>query len=630
MKKVLLSMIILVLAIGTFIMPSSAKVVSTKNATSGQMVYVAGNPDMYPIEYYDEKDNKYKGLAPEMYEKISKDSGVDFAYVSAGNKNKQSSLAENDQVEMISVFEEDAVKGLKSKVLLFDYKKDGETVKVYVGFTPIAKKTTVDKVTKGIKKFSKKDAFKVIIKNADDYKQKDYTLAIIVICILSFVILLLLINLIVYFIKKRKQKKNKWVDPLTGISNYKHFEYCYNNFITPISSVLYYVAYVAIDHDRLLRYANELTSHEIQKMAALEISGMLKDNDFAARILEGTFVVAFQAPDQERAEIGVKELVARLNNMGHSAMAKYNVYYKAGVYHLEDKHVTCDRAINNAQYGYGRAIESEKKYLFTDTNLLSEKEHENELEKRLWKAMNDNEFKVYLQYIYDKKGEKVCGAESLSRWVSMEEGVIYPNEFIPLLEKANLIDKLDMYMFESCCELLEEWSKGEKKNLWLSCNMTRVTLLDQGFIDKIKKIADKYDFDRSKLVLEVTENFYVDNSVQVIENIKKCSEMGFKIALDDFGCAFSSIRDMCDYPTDIVKIDLKMVANIEEKNKTKFFEGLVGFIHHMGMETVFECVEDEDDMQLVTDSGCDYVQGFLFARVNPADDKSSEKNLVFK
>ena len=91
-------MTILVLTTGAFAMPSAAKVVSTKDATNKQMVYVAGNPDMYPIEYYDEKDEKYKGILPEVYEKISKKNGIDFSYVNAGNKNTQNSLAKNNQV----------------------------------------------------------------------------------------------------------------------------------------------------------------------------------------------------------------------------------------------------------------------------------------------------------------------------------------------------------------------------------------------------------------------------------------------------------------------------------------------------------------------------------------------------
>lgn len=607
-----------------------AKVASTKKATNKQMVYVAGNPDMYPIEYYDEKSEKYKGILPEVYEKISKENGINFSYVSAGKKDKQNSLAKNNQVEMVSAHEAKSVDGLKKEVYLFSYNKGDKTVKVNVGFTSIASTELKKEVSDGIKKFSKNDLYKTLMKNADDYKQNDLTGPIIAIIVLVLIILALIIVLLVRYIRSRVKKKDKWVDPLTGIGSFAHFEHCYNNFITPISSVLYYVAYIAIDHDRILRYADTATSNEIQKLAAIEISQMTKENNFCARIYDGTFVVAFQAPDENRAEIEIKEMTERLNKIGHSAMEKYNVYFKAGVYHLEDKHVTCERAISNAQYGYNRALESEKKYLFSDMNLLNKKEHENELEKKLWKAMNDNEFKVYLQYIFDGEGKKVAGAEALSRWVSMEEGVIYPNEFIPMLEKANLIDKLDMYMLESCCELLEEWGKGEKKNLWLSCNMTRVTLLDKNYVKKFKKIIDEYDFDRSKLVIEITENFYVDNSEQIIENIAQIKEMGVQIALDDFGCAFSSIRDMCDYPTDIVKIDLSIIENIEEDKKTVFFEGLVGFIHHMGMEAVFECVEDDDDMKLVMDSKGDYIQGFKLARVNPADDKSSEKNLVFK
>ena len=607
-----------------------AKVTSTKNAANKQMVYVAGNPDMYPIEYYDIEEEKYKGVLPEIYEKISKENGISFSYVSASKDNNQESLAKNEQVEVVSAHEAKSVDGLSDEVYMFTYNKDEKSVKVYVGFTPLASKKLKKEVTEGIKKFSKKDLYKTVMKSANDFNPHDHSVIIAVIITLAVIVVLFAIILVIRILISKRKKKNSQIDKLTGLGNFLYFQHCYNEFISPISSVLYYIVYVGIDHDRIVHYSDENASKEVQKLAAFEISSMTKDNDFCARIQDGGFVMAIQQPDEERAEIAVDELLNRLNNMGHAAMNKYSVFFKAGIYHLDDKNVICERAINNAQYGYNKAVEKNKPYVSSDFYLLSQKDHENELEKKLWKALNGNEFKVYLQYIYDGKGEKVCGAESLSRWESVEEGLIYPNVFVPMLEKANLIDKLDMHMLDNCCRLLEEWKDTEKKNIWLSCNMTRVTLMDSDFLKKFKKIIDRYDFDLSKLVLEITENFYVDNSMQVIKNIVTCKEMGVQIALDDFGCSFSSVRDMCDYPTDIVKIDLSIIANIEDENRTRFFEGLVGFIHHMGMKAVFECVEDDDDMKLVTDSKCDYIQGFKLARVNPAGDESVEKNLTFK
>ena len=148
-------------------------------------------------------------------------------------------------------------------------------------------------------------------------------------------------------------------------------------------------------------------------------------------------------------------------------------------------------------------------FVFSDSKLLGREEYVKSLKSKLRDALDNKEFRLYVQYIFDGKGQKACGAEALSRWDSPDEGVIAPADYIQMLETAEMIDELDFYILGECCRTLESWKQTDKRNIWLSCNMTRITLSNEIFAERFKEIISRYDFDIGKLVIEITEDAFV-------------------------------------------------------------------------------------------------------------------------
>lgn len=232
-------------------------------------------------------------------------------------------------------------------------------------------------------------------------------------------------------------------------------------------------------------------------------------------------------------------------------------------------------------------------------------------------GLKNKEFKMHLQFIVDNKTKRIVSSEALSRWETSEGEVIMPGKYIGVMEKSGLITKFDYYMFESVCDKLSKWVKTDFKELTISCNFTRITISEKDFVTKIKNIADRYEFDRSKLIMEITEDAIEKNLDVARDNIIKAKELGFRIALDDIGSGYTSLMSLGEYPIDIVKIDREVLLLSEKESGKKLFLGIISLIHNLNLKVVCEGVETEEQNTLVSESECDYIQGWYYSKALP-------------
>ena len=145
---------------------ADAAVYTVDKPTNGNTIYVAGDPDMYPIEYYDIQERAYKGILPELYKKISEDSGIDFSYINSGITNDQYRLAKNKQVEIVSAHARGDVDYLSSEVHILTYHNGDEEIELCVGFTPIAPPEVVNAVTTSLKSTSAEQILRLSVETA--------------------------------------------------------------------------------------------------------------------------------------------------------------------------------------------------------------------------------------------------------------------------------------------------------------------------------------------------------------------------------------------------------------------------------------------------------------------------------
>lgn len=585
-----------------------AAVNTTTEPTAGDTIYIAGNPDLYPFEYYDEDSDTYKGMLPEFYAEFSEQNGIDMTYVYAGKKNHQKKLVANTQVELVSAFTGEP-SDLVDCYTVFTYEKDGETCSLQIGFTPIMPEQTKTLILEKIK-----------AKTSEEWLSSSFAVTTIpqqvtpwswYILINGFV---MVVAIILFLIVRNKRQKSaaqsKQIDPLTGIGNLEYLKYSYNHYLPASIHYLYYVAYISLNTEYFEKYLGTAELENAQHFAANILSTEIGDTDFVARIADGVFVLFFQGLDDERASTRIEEILQILNDN------KKKYLFRAGICHLGKAKTTLETMIFNAHQGYNYAVEKRKLYCISTKEVIDYTALKTRLRQKLISAVENDEFELFLQFIVNHNGD-IVAAEALSRWNSREEGLLTPRHYIDDMIKLGLIDRLDFCILEKACKQLSEWNTEAYKHLSISCNFTRITISTPDFMTRFHSIVNNYHFDHRRLIIELTEDSLSDNMALAYQNVLACKKDGFRIALDDLGSGYSSLSDLCDYPIDIIKIDRHIVAKSSTDRGSLLLRGLITLAHDLGVKVLCEGVETIEENQRVLNNGCDFIQGFYYSRVMP-------------
>ena len=596
-------------------LPNDAAAAET--AERNPVVYVAGNPDLFPFEYYDTHSNRYQGVLPELYKQISQTTGLEFVYVHPGMLNQQNRLAKNAQVELVSAYVRGEIEAAERELVLLQYEGNTE---ICIGFTAITPAGIEELIRSSLGNLSAQQVLELSLRVPEPRpEQKLYWWTGIIVGILLLIIAVLATVLLLYRKAGKKNNEFRFLDPLTGIGNQSYFEKTFRHCITPSNHALYYLSYISLNVQRVERYLGILKAEEIQRYAADVLTRTASNEDFAARIGDGAFLLALQAPSEEAACVRISEILEQLNRYEGTFLEEHRILFRAGVFWLDTPNLPAETAVFNARQGYNAAAQNQCSFVFADKTLLNREATKIELQRKLSDAFDRGEFLLYMQMIVDRN-EKIIGAEALTRWQSREKGLLPPGAFIEPLKSAGLIDKLDFYILEETCKQLEQWSLTGKAHLWMSCNFTRLTVSRNDFAERFRDVLGRYQFHHDCLILELTEDSLLDNTTVAYSNILECKKLGCKIALDDLGSGYSSLQDLCDYPIDIIKIDRHILLKSTTPKGNALLQGLTKLGHDLDMTVLCEGVESEEEKHRVCEAGCDYFQGFYYSRVLPREE----------
>ncbi|MEG0321187.1 MAG: EAL domain-containing protein, partial [Oscillospiraceae bacterium] len=270
----------------------------------------------------------------------------------------------------------------------------------------------------------------------------------------------------------------------------------------------------------------------------------------------------------------------------------------------------------------GGNVSTQVQYHLYDERVRRRLLREKKLEDMMGPALENHEFEVYLQPKYRTDFETIGGAEALVRWNSATEGMIYPDEFISIFEKNGSITRIDLWVFEQVCKTLRGWLDAGRQPMRISVNCSRVHLKMPDFLDKYRIIAERYAVPPELLEIELTENVVFEDVVHLTKIIEDIHKLGFSCSMDDFGSGYSSLNLIQDIPVDVLKLD-KIFFRRGTRNLART-ESVVGSIVSMAralsMETVAEGVEERRQVDMLKKLGCDYIQGYYFARPMPIHD----------
>lgn len=280
------------------------------------------------------------------------------------------------------------------------------------------------------------------------------------------------------------------------------------------------------------------------------------------------------------------------------------------------QHVDADTMIN-----YADQLLTLRKQDFYRSNASMASQANSLMQEDLITALREGWFLAYLQPKADTDTGKISGAEMLVRRRDPEKGIIPPSEFIVQLEREGLIKYLDFHMIEKTCALLANWAARGARLIPVSVNVSRVTLMEPDFIDRLLEIQGRYHFPRRYLELEATERIGKIERQTLLTTASGLRREGFTISLDDFGAEYSSLSLLTALDMDVVKLDKSLIDGIAQSEKSAALaECIVNICHRFGMRCIAEGVETELQREVLQRIACDDIQGYLLSRPIPVEE----------
>ena len=326
----------------------------------------------------------------------------------------------------------------------------------------------------------------------------------------------------------------------------------------------------------------------------------------------------------ENKNLDFEELTSVCDNKFIKDGKCMNLIIRCGIFYVEEKPMKISGMIDRAKLAK-RYITDEyvQPYMVYDQSMQVAYVDKAKLAGELQEGIAKEQFKVYYQPVIDTKTGKIASAEALIRWIHPDKGFISPALFIPALEENGHISELDFYVLKKVWQFISDRCENNKFVVPISVNLSWMDFYDEIMMEKILKEMDRFrENGREHMArFEITETSYAairENRSGILESliIKNA-----KILLDDFGSGFSSFGMLQDYDFDILKIDMSFIRKIGENPKTKsIVHSIIGMAHEIGIKTVAEGVETEEQVSFLRQSGCDYIQGYYYSKPLPEEE----------
>lgn len=240
------------------------------------------------------------------------------------------------------------------------------------------------------------------------------------------------------------------------------------------------------------------------------------------------------------------------------------------------------------------------------------------IEENMQAAISERQFCIYLQPKYSITKNEIIGAEALVRWLHPERGMIFPDQFIPVIEENGFIKRLDYYIWEEACRFIKRCEAAGINNCPVSVNVSRIHLRDNECIGILSDMIKEYSIPKKLLELEITETA---DDQQISMKALQLKEEGFTLLMDDFGSGYSSLNILLETPFDVIKLDRKFMINMMLSGKGRLIlEQVITMADKLQLGVLAEGVETKEQVELLQNIGCDQVQGYYYAKPMPEDE----------
>lgn len=440
-------------------------------------------------------------------------------------------------------------------------------------------------------------------------------------------ILLLILVIIAYGYRlirrgNRELIRNTYYDPLTGSYNRRRFEYEIGPLIK--KSCEYSIAALNVRQFKFIneifgsRAADELLCH-IRKVIAENV----RAGEYYCRSFEDLFYLFLRDTDRTAIRERIKKIIDGAAACRFGGRGDYEILMYCGVVigsELAEEDPDVQKSMTHVRFALDTARTSLKNNIwFYDTELHETEILENYIETHMNQALENREFKMFLQPKIDLQTGAVGGAEALVRWVPDTGNMIRPDQFIPVFEKNGFCSSLDMYMAEQACRQIRRWIDAGLCPVPISVNQSRLLFYETDYIDRMRELLDRYRIPGHMITLEILEGLAAENAGVLNEKILRLKELGLRISMDDFGSGYSSLNTLAGLKIDELKFDRDFLLRLDDKEVDRsrqlvIMNEIVELTKKLNIRTVAEGVETKEHEELIRSFGCGYGQGYYYGR----------------
>lgn len=429
------------------------------------------------------------------------------------------------------------------------------------------------------------------------------------------------INNIVDLHKSSSQLSEIEIDEATGAYTRAAFYFHVKEFFAKTNEAFDLIIGDIVDFKLTNEKYGERVGFDILKYTADFIKNELAYDKFVGRFATDKFVALVQKGYVSTENIINEKLISYSNNAPIKGLR-----CQFGIYENVDgsQFALCTSYTMSALKKISREYEINTTVF--NENIREERIRLGKLTDSMEDAITNEDFKVYFQPKHETVSGKLVGAEALIRWNHSEFGLISPAEFIPLFETNGFISRADLFVWNKTAEYLRSWIDKGLNVVPISVNASKLDFELENIEERLRKPVEELNLNPNLLHIEITETMENRDVNKLIRILSSCRDYGFRVELDDFGSGYSSLNILGSLPLDVVKIDQSFIRQIDDPRKARILTSCIALTKNLGLVSVCEGVETEEQRNILKAIGCDRIQGYYFSKPLPAEE--FEKYLI--
>jgi diguanylate cyclase (GGDEF)-like protein len=420
---------------------------------------------------------------------------------------------------------------------------------------------------------------------------------------------------------KEELRHQAYHDPLTGLANRSLFTDQVNaRILTPGPGLLPVVLFIDLDDFKVVNDSlGHVAGDRLLVAVADRVRNCVRSGDVAARLGGDEFAILLDdVADLNRALSVSKRLLEALKVPVQIEGQELSISASIGIAAGRDEQDRADDLLRNADVAmYTAKAQGKSQYAVFEPTLHAAIIERHALSSELSRGVGRGELLVYYQPIVTLDTGRIHGVEALVRWRHPTRGIVGPDEFIPLAEETGTILALGRWVLTEACREVASWRDlwPEAESLVLTINLSAAQLQQPDFVDELRGILAETGFPAGNLVLELTETAMFHDTHTTIARLQALRQLGIRIAIDDFGTGYSSLGYLRRFQVDILKIARDFIGSADGGSADwAFAHAIVALGRTLDLRIVAEGIEQAGQLQRLQDLGCEFGQGFLFAR----------------